>query len=114
MESDPCKFVLLCRGSSERLTLQAANIDIKKEWVQSIQKLLDLQINFLTGERSIKGFGGGVEFGVLVDLGNSQCCLFHFSHIFISFLLSGSFITCCSCVSDQLSRTHRNTTRKRV
>ncbi|KAK9972958.1 hypothetical protein ABG768_023712 [Culter alburnus] len=48
VESDPCKFVLLCRGSSERLTLQAANIDIKKEWVQSIQKLLDMQINFLT------------------------------------------------------------------
>ncbi|XDV36282.1 hypothetical protein PO909_006089, partial [Leuciscus waleckii] len=47
-DSDPCKFVLLCRGSSERLTLQAANIDIKKEWVQSIQKLLDMQINFLT------------------------------------------------------------------
>uniref|UniRef100_A0A8C2BSX1 Kalirin RhoGEF kinase n=1 Tax=Cyprinus carpio TaxID=7962 RepID=A0A8C2BSX1_CYPCA len=48
VESDPCKFVLSCRGSSERLTLQAANIDIKKEWVQSIRELLDLQINFLT------------------------------------------------------------------
>lgn len=60
VDSDPCKFVLLCRGSSERLTLQAANVDIKKEWVQSIQKLLDLQINFLTGER--------IEFGILVIL----------------------------------------------
>ncbi|KAK7144341.1 hypothetical protein R3I94_010684 [Phoxinus phoxinus] len=47
-DSDPCKFVLLSRGSSERLALQAANVDIKKEWVQSIQKLLDMQINFLT------------------------------------------------------------------
>ncbi|XP_046714942.1 kalirin RhoGEF kinase b isoform X2 [Silurus meridionalis] len=48
VESDPCKFVLACRGSSERLTLQAANIDIKQEWVQSIRELLDLQSNFLT------------------------------------------------------------------
>uniref|UniRef100_A0A673FV43 Kalirin RhoGEF kinase b n=1 Tax=Sinocyclocheilus rhinocerous TaxID=307959 RepID=A0A673FV43_9TELE len=48
VDSDPCKFVLSCRGSSERLTLQAANIDIKKEWVQSIRELLDMQINFLT------------------------------------------------------------------
>uniref|UniRef100_A0A8C1K0G1 Uncharacterized protein n=1 Tax=Cyprinus carpio TaxID=7962 RepID=A0A8C1K0G1_CYPCA len=55
VDSDPCKFVLSCRGSSERLTLQAANIDIKKEWVQSIRELLDMQINFLTGERIMKG-----------------------------------------------------------
>uniref|UniRef100_A0A671TA18 Kalirin RhoGEF kinase b n=1 Tax=Sinocyclocheilus anshuiensis TaxID=1608454 RepID=A0A671TA18_9TELE len=48
VDSDLCKFVLSCRGSSERLTLQAANIDIKKEWVQSIRELLDMQINFLT------------------------------------------------------------------
>uniref|UniRef100_A0A8B9JBC6 Kalirin RhoGEF kinase n=1 Tax=Astyanax mexicanus TaxID=7994 RepID=A0A8B9JBC6_ASTMX len=48
VESDPCKFVLACRGSSERLTLQAANIDIKMEWVRSIRELLDLQSNFLT------------------------------------------------------------------
>ncbi|KAI7807748.1 kalirin RhoGEF kinase b isoform X1 [Triplophysa rosa] len=48
VDGDPCKFVLLCRGSSERLTLQAANIDIKKEWVQSIRQLLDMQIDFLT------------------------------------------------------------------
>ncbi|XP_042613737.1 kalirin RhoGEF kinase b isoform X1 [Cyprinus carpio] len=48
VDSDPCKFVLSCRGSSERLMLQAANIDIKKEWVQSIRELLDMQINFLT------------------------------------------------------------------
>ncbi|MCJ8730058.1 hypothetical protein PDJAM_G00113090 [Pangasius djambal] len=48
IESDPCKFVLACRGSSERLTLQAANIDIKQEWVRSIRELLDMQSNFLT------------------------------------------------------------------
>ncbi|KAA0713404.1 Kalirin [Triplophysa tibetana] len=48
VDGDPCKFVLLCRGSSERLTLQAANVDIKKEWVQSIRQLLDMQIDFLT------------------------------------------------------------------
>ncbi|XP_036425881.1 kalirin RhoGEF kinase b isoform X2 [Colossoma macropomum] len=48
VDSDPCKFVLACRGSSERLTLQAANIDIKMEWVHSIRELLDLQSNFLT------------------------------------------------------------------
>ncbi|KAK2857484.1 hypothetical protein Q7C36_005403 [Tachysurus vachellii] len=48
VESDPCKFVLACRGSSERLTLQAANIDIKQEWVRSIRELLDMQTNFLT------------------------------------------------------------------
>lgn len=53
VDGDPCKFVLLCRGSSERLTLQAANIDIKKEWVQSIRQLLDMQIDFLTGERNL-------------------------------------------------------------
>uniref|UniRef100_A0AAR2KII5 Kalirin RhoGEF kinase n=1 Tax=Pygocentrus nattereri TaxID=42514 RepID=A0AAR2KII5_PYGNA len=51
VDSDPCKFVLACRGSSERLTLQAANIDIKMEWVHSIRELLDLQSNFLTGRR---------------------------------------------------------------
>lgn len=51
VEGDPCKFVLACRGSSERLTLQAANIDIKQEWVQSIRELLDMQSNFLTGRR---------------------------------------------------------------
>uniref|UniRef100_A0AAY5EXG4 Kalirin RhoGEF kinase b n=1 Tax=Electrophorus electricus TaxID=8005 RepID=A0AAY5EXG4_ELEEL len=49
VEGDPCKFVLSCRGSSERLTLQAANVDIKQEWVRSIRELLDLQSSFLTG-----------------------------------------------------------------
>lgn len=51
VDSDPCKFVLACRVSSEKLTLQAANIDIKTEWVRSIRELLDMQSNFLTGTR---------------------------------------------------------------
>lgn len=52
MDNDPCKFVLSCRGSSERFTLQAANTDIKQVWVQHINELLDAQSNFLSGEES--------------------------------------------------------------
>lgn len=52
MDNDPCKFVLSCRGSSERFTLQAANTDIKQVWVQHISELLDAQSNFLSGEES--------------------------------------------------------------
>lgn len=48
VESDPCKFVLVCRGSAERLTLQAANVDIKQEWVHSIREVLDIQSDFLS------------------------------------------------------------------
>lgn len=56
MDNDPCKFVLLSRGSSERFTLQAANVDIKQVWVQHIQELLDAQSNFLSGEETLKIF----------------------------------------------------------
>uniref|UniRef100_A0AAY4AWN7 Non-specific serine/threonine protein kinase n=1 Tax=Denticeps clupeoides TaxID=299321 RepID=A0AAY4AWN7_9TELE len=52
VDSDPCKFALLSRGSSERLTLQAANLEVKQEWVQSIRELLDAQSSFLTGRRN--------------------------------------------------------------
>ncbi|XP_056124938.1 kalirin-like isoform X2 [Rhinichthys klamathensis goyatoka] len=52
VENDPCKFVLWCRGSSERFTLQAANTDIKQVWVQHITDLLDLQSNFLSALQS--------------------------------------------------------------
>lgn len=52
VDNDPCKFVLSCRGSSERFTLQAANVDIKQVWVRHIQELLDAQSNFLSGERN--------------------------------------------------------------
>lgn len=50
VDNDPCKFVLSCRGSSERFTLQAANTDIKQVWVEHITELLDAQSNFLSGE----------------------------------------------------------------
>uniref|UniRef100_A0A3B3C163 Kalirin RhoGEF kinase b n=1 Tax=Oryzias melastigma TaxID=30732 RepID=A0A3B3C163_ORYME len=49
-DNDPCKFVLSSRGSPERFTLQAANVDIKQEWIRHIQDLLDAQNNFLIGE----------------------------------------------------------------
>ncbi|KAL3969409.1 potassium voltage-gated channel Shal-related subfamily D member 1 [Sarotherodon galilaeus] len=52
VDNDPCKFVLLSRGSSERFTLQAANVDIKQVWVQHIQELLDAQSNFLSALQS--------------------------------------------------------------
>lgn len=52
VDNDPCKFVLSSRGSSERLTLQAANVDIKQVWVGHIQELLDAQSNFLSGEKT--------------------------------------------------------------
>uniref|UniRef100_A0A3P8NUB3 DH domain-containing protein n=1 Tax=Astatotilapia calliptera TaxID=8154 RepID=A0A3P8NUB3_ASTCA len=42
----------LSRGSSERFTLQAANVDIKQVWVQHIQELLDAQSNFLSALQS--------------------------------------------------------------
>ncbi|XP_062258384.1 kalirin isoform X2 [Platichthys flesus] len=65
VENDPCKFVMSCRGSSERFTLQAANVDIKQIWVQHIQEVLDAQCNFLSALQSPieyqkeKGAGGG-------------------------------------------------------
>uniref|UniRef100_A0A3Q0T668 non-specific serine/threonine protein kinase n=1 Tax=Amphilophus citrinellus TaxID=61819 RepID=A0A3Q0T668_AMPCI len=52
VDNDPCKFVLLSRGSSERFTLQAANVDIKQVWVRHIQELLDAQSNFLSALQS--------------------------------------------------------------
>uniref|UniRef100_A0A8C2XC22 Kalirin RhoGEF kinase a n=1 Tax=Cyclopterus lumpus TaxID=8103 RepID=A0A8C2XC22_CYCLU len=51
-DNDPCKFVLSCRGSSERFTLQAANVDIKQVWVRHIQDVLDAQSNFLSALQS--------------------------------------------------------------
>ncbi|XP_028991624.1 kalirin isoform X3 [Betta splendens] len=52
VDNDPCKFVLSSRGSSERFTLQAANVDIKQVWVGHIQQLLDAQSNFLSALQS--------------------------------------------------------------
>lgn len=47
VDNDPCKFVLLCRGTSDRCTLQAANVDIKQVWVEHIKELLESQSNLL-------------------------------------------------------------------
>ncbi|XP_043930856.1 kalirin isoform X2 [Protopterus annectens] len=47
IENDPCKFALLCRASSERLVLQAANPEIKQAWMEDITKVLEAQLNFL-------------------------------------------------------------------
>ncbi|XP_060908991.1 kalirin-like isoform X2 [Labrus mixtus] len=52
VDNDPCKFVLACRGSSERFTLQAAKVDTKQVWVRHIQEVLDAQSNFLSALQS--------------------------------------------------------------
>ncbi|XP_023688517.1 kalirin isoform X4 [Paramormyrops kingsleyae] len=52
VENDPCKFILSCRGSLERFTLQAANPDIKQVWVHNIKEVLDAQSNFLSALQS--------------------------------------------------------------
>ncbi|XP_036396533.1 kalirin isoform X3 [Megalops cyprinoides] len=52
VENDPCKFILYCRGSSERFTLQAANQEIKQVWVHSINEVLEAQSNFLSALQS--------------------------------------------------------------
>uniref|UniRef100_A0A674C242 non-specific serine/threonine protein kinase n=1 Tax=Salmo trutta TaxID=8032 RepID=A0A674C242_SALTR len=52
VDNDPCKFVLSCRGSAERFTLQAANLDIKQVWVQHVSQVLDAQSNFLSALQS--------------------------------------------------------------
>uniref|UniRef100_A0A8C2Q345 non-specific serine/threonine protein kinase n=1 Tax=Cyprinus carpio TaxID=7962 RepID=A0A8C2Q345_CYPCA len=54
VENDPCKFVLSCRGSAERFTLQAAKTDIKQVWVQQSTELIDLQSNFLSDSRFVE------------------------------------------------------------
>ncbi|XP_061081598.1 kalirin [Conger conger] len=52
VDNDPCKFILFCRGSSERFTLQAANQEIKRVWIQQINDLLDAQSDFLSALQS--------------------------------------------------------------
>ncbi|KAJ8406006.1 hypothetical protein AAFF_G00308940 [Aldrovandia affinis] len=52
VDNDPCKFVLYCRGSSERFTLQAANQDIKQVWVHHVNEVLEAQSNFLSALQS--------------------------------------------------------------
>ncbi|XP_067460366.1 kalirin isoform X4 [Thunnus thynnus] len=77
VDNDPCKFVLSCRGSSERFTLQAANVDIKQIWVRHIQEVLDAQSNFLSALQSPieyqkeKGGGGGSSSSLTRDRSTS-------------------------------------------
>uniref|UniRef100_A0A8C9XGZ2 non-specific serine/threonine protein kinase n=1 Tax=Sander lucioperca TaxID=283035 RepID=A0A8C9XGZ2_SANLU len=69
-DNDPCKFVLSCRGSSERFTLQAANVDIKQVWVRHIQDVLDPQPSpprKKTLDNGLNNFSGGNP-GVIVAL----------------------------------------------
>ncbi|XP_053326998.1 kalirin isoform X2 [Spea bombifrons] len=47
VESDPCKFAVLSRETSERVVLQAANSDIKQAWVRDIGQVLETQRDFL-------------------------------------------------------------------
>lgn len=50
VDSDPCKFALMNRETSERVILQAANADIQQAWVQDINQVLETQRDFLNGE----------------------------------------------------------------
>uniref|UniRef100_A0A3P9PPA3 Kalirin RhoGEF kinase b n=1 Tax=Poecilia reticulata TaxID=8081 RepID=A0A3P9PPA3_POERE len=54
VDNDACKFVMFSRGSSERFTLQAANVDTKQVWIHHIQNILDAQNDFLTGSSLIR------------------------------------------------------------
>ncbi|CAL9690693.1 unnamed protein product [Knipowitschia caucasica] len=47
VDNDPCKFVLVSRGTSEHFTLQAANVEIKQVWLQHIKERLEYQSNLL-------------------------------------------------------------------
>lgn len=50
VDSDPCKFALMNRETSERVILQAANADIQQAWVQDINQVLETQRDFLNGK----------------------------------------------------------------
>ncbi|XP_008436614.1 kalirin isoform X2 [Poecilia reticulata] len=52
VDNDACKFVMFSRGSSERFTLQAANVDTKQVWIHHIQNILDAQNDFLSALQS--------------------------------------------------------------
>ncbi|XP_017901325.1 PREDICTED: kalirin-like isoform X5 [Capra hircus] len=52
VDSDPCKFALLNRETSERVILQAANADIQQAWVQDINQVLETQRDFLNALQS--------------------------------------------------------------
>ncbi|EGV96406.1 Kalirin [Cricetulus griseus] len=52
VDSDPCKFALMNRETSERVILQAANSDIQQAWVQDINQVLETQRDFLNALQS--------------------------------------------------------------
>ncbi|XP_043986931.1 kalirin isoform X4 [Gambusia affinis] len=52
VDNDACKFVMFSRSSSERFTLQAANVDTKQVWIKHIQNILDAQNDFLSALQS--------------------------------------------------------------
>ncbi|XP_059866771.1 kalirin-like isoform X4 [Delphinus delphis] len=52
VDSDPCKFALMNRETSERVILQAANADIQQAWVQDINQVLETQRDFLNALQS--------------------------------------------------------------
>uniref|UniRef100_A0A669PJK9 Kalirin RhoGEF kinase n=1 Tax=Phasianus colchicus TaxID=9054 RepID=A0A669PJK9_PHACC len=52
VDSDPCRFALVNRETSERVILQAANPEIQQAWVQDINQVLDTQRDFLNALQS--------------------------------------------------------------
>ncbi|POI35391.1 hypothetical protein CIB84_000857 [Bambusicola thoracicus] len=52
VDSDPCKFALMNRETSEKVVLQAANPEIQQAWVQDINQVLETQRDFLNALQS--------------------------------------------------------------
>ncbi|XP_078085324.1 rho guanine nucleotide exchange factor 25-like [Mustelus asterias] len=51
-DSESCKFTLRSQGTSERFILQAPDTEIRQAWVHDINKVLEMQQNFLTALQS--------------------------------------------------------------
>ncbi|KAK0131194.1 Kalirin [Merluccius polli] len=49
VEGDQLQFVLWCRGSEERFTLQAPSPSVRTSWLEQITQLLETQRDFLSG-----------------------------------------------------------------
>ena len=54
-ESDPLKFILrdLSPGADVKFVIQAPSEDVKTQWVSAIQKILEMQGDFLRGEPEV-------------------------------------------------------------
>lgn len=52
-DNDPVKFVLKDQtpGADTRFVIQAPSEEVKKTWVSAIQKILEMQGDFLRGEK---------------------------------------------------------------